>query len=219
MERETRTLPVELRVAEDGKSPVITGYAAVFGQWSEDLGGFRETIAQGAFAKTIQESDVRALWNHDANYPLGRNKAGTLRLKEDKKGLAIEIDPPNTQWASDLLESIRRGDVDQMSFGFQTIRDKWDSDDKNAVKRELQEVRLFDVSPVTFPAYPQTTVAVRAHVEKIRGIKTDGTAPADDSHPVSAASTPADDSHLLRDKRRRCDLALVLSGEYGRETK
>jgi len=211
MERVVLMTAKELRVSEDGKAPVITGYAAVFGQMSEDLGGFRESIAHGAFAKTIKESDVRALWNHDANYPLGRNKAGTLRLKEDKKGLAIEIDPPKTQWAADLMESIRRGDVDQMSFGFQTIKDKWESEDKSNVTRELQEVRLFDVSPVTFPAYPQTTVAVRALVEQLRGDKATATEPGNATHSAGATVEPGNDTHSILAKRRRCELAEKLS--------
>lgn len=159
MDKEIRYFNIELRA--DSEEPKITGHAAVFNQWSEDLGGFREIIRPGAFAKTIKEADVRALFNHDPNYVLGRNKAGTLRLEEDKKGLAIEIDPPDTQWARDLTTSIQRGDIDQMSFGFRTVKDKW-GDDGETNQRELLEVELFDVSPVTYPAYPQTSVGVRS---------------------------------------------------------
>lgn len=161
---ERRAFPfTETRVV-DGDKPKIVGYAAVFDQLSEPLWGFREIVRRGAFAKTIKEADVRALWNHDTNHVLGRIKSGTLRLKEDEKGLAIEIDPPNTQWARDLMESIRRGDVDQMSFGFRTVSDRWQSEN-GATIRELLEVDLFDVSPVTFPAYPQTSVGVRSAQE------------------------------------------------------
>jgi uncharacterized protein len=162
VKKEIRTVPIELRV-EGGESPKIVGHAAVFDKWSEDLGGFREKIRAGAFKKTIKEADVRALFNHDPNFVLGRNKAGTLSLAEDDKGLAISIDPPDTQWARDLTTSIERGDIDQMSFGFRTIKDQWTTPKEgNENQRELLEVELFDVSPVTFPAYPQTDVGVRS---------------------------------------------------------
>lgn len=147
----------ELRViGEDNQPKKIIGHAAVFNQLSEDLGGFREQIAPGAFAKTLKTADVRALFNHDPNYILGRTKSGTLQLAEDDQGLAVEINPPETQWANDLLISINRGDISQMSFAFRTLQDKWEKD-----IRELIEVELFDVSPVTYPAYPQTDVKLR----------------------------------------------------------
>lgn len=153
----------ELRVATraDGDLKMITGHAAVFNQDSEEIFGFVERIAPGAFATAIGRDDVRALWNHDANYVLGRNTAKTLRLSEDDVGLKIEIDPPDTQWARDLLVSIDRGDVTQMSFGFRTITDKWHTENSLTI-RTLIEVELFDVSPVTFPAYPQTDVGLRS---------------------------------------------------------
>ena len=168
MEKEIRTFPLsELRVEGD-KKPKILGYASVFNQKSDDLGGFREIVKPGAFAKTISESDIRALFNHDPNYVLGRKKTGTLELAEDEHGLRISINPPETTWAKDLLTSIKRGDIDQMSFGFTTIKDEWEKGIEGELNtRYLVEVRLFDISPVTFPAYPQTTVAVRAKVESI----------------------------------------------------
>ena len=134
----------------------------MFNAWSEDLGGFREQIAPGAFRESIKRDDVRALFNHSADFVLGRNLSGTLRLKEDKNGLAVEIDPPDTGFARDLLVSMARGDVNQMSFGFVTEKDEWDYADQKNIKRTLKQVRLFDVSVVTYPAYPQTDAAVRA---------------------------------------------------------
>jgi HK97 family phage prohead protease len=151
----------ELRVVdEDSDAPKIVGYAAVFNRLSEKLGYFREKISPGAFRNSLKNADVRAVWNHDPNYVLGRTTSGTLRLEEDQIGLRMEADPPETQWAKDFLVSIRRGDVNQMSFSFDTIRDEWTSNE-DATIRTLLEVELYDVSPVTFPAYPDTSVVAR----------------------------------------------------------
>ena len=153
----------------DADKNEITGYAARFGVWSEDLGGFKERIKQGAFAKTIKDGDVRLLFNHDPNFILARTANGTMTLQEDRKGLEFTASLPNTTYANDLKESIKRGDISQNSFGFRTINDKWKiSDDKNELdERTLTEVKLFDVSPVTFPAYPQTSVKVRSILKGI----------------------------------------------------
>ncbi len=170
-EKEIRTYTVELRA--DGDSRKLTGHAAVFNKWSEDLGYFREKIDPAAFDKSLKADDVRALFNHDPNYVLGRNKAGTLELSTDNKGLKVEIDPPDTQWARDLAVSIGRGDISQMSFGFRTITDEWThfNDSNKPSDRVLLEARLFDVSPVTYPAYPQTDVKVRSIIaNKLRSI-------------------------------------------------
>jgi|SRR6185369_713162 len=159
----------ELRTSRTGLSPRIVGHAAVFNQLSEDLGGFREKIAPGAFTETIKTADIRALWNHDPNYPLARTKSGTLKLEEDSTGLAIDASLADTTFTRDLLTWIDRGDVDQMSFGFRVMPDgqKWHLEDGGMV-RTLTNVELFDVSPVTFPAYPQTDVSVRSLAEEMR---------------------------------------------------
>lgn len=152
----------ELRVTGDsGSAPKIEGYAAVFGPLSVNLGGFQERVRVGAFAKTIQESDIRGLFNHDPNFVLGRNKSGTMELREDPKGLWFRVDPPKAAWADGLVESIRRGDIDQCSFSFRTLKDEWGEEDDRTV-RTLVEVRLFDVGPVTFPAYEATIAQVRS---------------------------------------------------------
>ena len=162
---EIRTLPLEeLRINNLEKKRFIEGHAAVFDSWSETLGGifpFKEKVRKGAFSQTIEKDDIRALFNHDPNYVLGRNKAGTLELKEDETGLYVRIIPPDTQAARDLITSIERGDINQMSFGFTVEEEKWDTVEGIDV-RELRKVKLFDVSPVTFPAYPSTDVGVRA---------------------------------------------------------
>lgn len=158
----------ELRIASEGEKRTIVGYAAVYDQLSEDLGGFVEMIRKGAFTESLAQDDIRCLWNHDANHVLGRNKAGTLRLSEDLRGLRIECDLPDTQAGRDVAIGIERGDIAHMSFGFETIERRWTfRKPPEADLRELMKVRLFDVSPVTFPAYPQTEVGMRASGEDL----------------------------------------------------
>lgn len=157
----------EIRINESDGGTCIEGHAAVFDSWSETLGGifpFKEKVRKGAFAESIGKDDIRALFNHDPNYVLGRNRAGTLELVEDDVGLRVRITPPDTSWARDITTSIRRGDISQMSIGFVVEDDEWSSKD-GIDTRELKKVRLFDVSPVTFPAYTTTDVGVRAMQE------------------------------------------------------
>ncbi len=171
---EYRTYPLaELRVEEpDGQRPRIVGHAAIFNRRSEvlmQIGSERlvEEVAPGAFTKTLREADIRALVNHDPNLVLGRNRSGTLSLAEDERGLAVTIEPPDTQAARDLIALMRRGDVNQMSFAFQSVKESWSREDDEATGitthvRRLREARLYDVSVVTFPAYPDTDAQVRA---------------------------------------------------------
>lgn len=157
----------ELRAKPDSRT--IEGYAAVFNSESEDLGWYVEEIAPGAF-DDVMEDDVRALFNHDPNLILARTTSGTLKLGIDEKGLTYSFDAPETTTGNDLLESVRRGDVSQSSFGFIVGEQRWDElemmkDGKRwfKTKRTILKIdRLFDVSPVTYPAYPDTTVAKRA---------------------------------------------------------
>lgn len=160
---ERRELPVTVDIEQrDEHTPVIKGHAAVFNKWA-NVYGFKERIVPGAFDRAIKEDDVRALFNHDPNYVLGRTASGTLRLSVDNRGLVYEIDPPDTQWADDLVESMRRGDISQSSFGFIVTKESWEfKGDGKMDERTIEEVELFDVSPVTYPAYPQTDVKVRS---------------------------------------------------------
>jgi HK97 family phage prohead protease len=156
--------PAEIRVAQgDGEPTRIYGYAALFDSFSVDLGGFREKIQRGTFLETIASDDIRALFNHDPNLILGRNKSGTLRLSEDETGLAYEIQVPATQAGRDLVESIRRGDITQNSFGFRVLPDgaEWKEEADGTLIRILKKVKLYDISPVTYPAYPDTELALR----------------------------------------------------------
>ena len=160
MERETRIGTVEVR-SDDGENR-ISGYAAVFHRLSENLGGFREKILPNAFDNVLND-DVRALINHQSSLILGRTKADTLQLSVDDKGLHYRIDPPDTQYARDLIASIRRGDITQSSFAFQVEDDNWNEDDDGRLIRTIKSFKkLFDIAPVTYPAYSDTTVAARA---------------------------------------------------------
>ena len=147
--------------AEDGAGMTIVGHASMFDSPYE-LGGFREQVARGAFKKSLKEGDVAALWNHDPNVVLGRNKSGTLRLSEDESGLRYEVDLPDTQPARDLYTLIQRGDIYQSSFAFEIQREKWDKAEEEGglPLRTIKQVRLYDVSPVTYPVSPTTDVDV-----------------------------------------------------------
>lgn len=161
--RELRIVQNKIEVREDGDTRKIVGYAARFNELSEEMWGFKEKIAPGAFKNALLNSDTRALFNHDPNYVLGRISAGTLRLQEDDKGLWYEIIPPDTQWARDLLNSIERGDVKESSFGFNIVAggDEWDESGDIPIRTITEVERLYDISPVTFPAYPTTSTGLR----------------------------------------------------------
>lgn len=157
-EWERRMLPATLRADEDRRR--IRGYAIVFDSLSHDLGGFREIIKPEAVERTIREAlDVRALVDHDTGKVIGRTKAGTLMLRKDGHGLRIEIDPPDTTVGRDILESIRRGDITGMSFGFRTLDDEWHMEDGEPI-REVTDMIIREVSIVAMPAYEATDVAV-----------------------------------------------------------
>lgn len=163
-ERRTFTVRnIEARQAEDGTMR-MAGYAAVFNEASLPL-PFIEKIAPGAFTKTLQETpDVRLLANHEG-LPMARTKNGTMRLYEDETGLYFEAELANTQEARDLYTLVERGDVDQMSFAFRVIRQNWS---KDRTERTLTEVSLADgdVSIVTYPAYPATSVEAREAIKR-----------------------------------------------------
>ncbi len=164
MEQRTKYLSfdAEFRSEGEGEDRKIVGYAAVFGKLSEDLGGFRERIKRGAFKRALSEgADVLALHEHDRRHILGRTTSGTLKLKEDREGLAVEIVPPDTQTGRDVMESLRRRDLRQMSFAFIPI-DTADVTEGGERIRELRDVDLLDVSIVAQPAYLQTIAKLRA---------------------------------------------------------
>jgi len=166
MKKERRYIVAkELRVDTEDKK--IRGYAAVFDEETQLGPGYYEVVRPGAFAACLDTAiDCRALWNHNADLVMGRTKSGTLTLTEDDEGLRIEINPPDTETARHWVESISRGDVDQMSFGFKARKEAWVKREDSEL-RELLEVDVFDVSPVTYPAYDGTSVAYRSADEII----------------------------------------------------
>ncbi|MBG9840865.1 peptidase U35 [Bacillus tropicus] len=163
--KETRTFDItglQTREATENESNVISGYAAVFNSPTNISDWFTETIAPGAFSRAISENgDIRALFNHDWSNVLGRTKSGTLRLEEDERGLKFEVDLPDTTVASDLVKSMRRGDINQCSFGFIATEETWDYSVEPAL-RTIHEVELFEVSVVSVPAYGDTEASVRS---------------------------------------------------------
>lgn len=164
---------VRVRRNPDGR-PVIHGYAAVFHSWSVDLGGFIERIRPGAFSRVIREQqDVRALVGHDTSLVLGRTKSGTLSIAEDDHGLAFELHPPDGPLAAHYVNAVERGDMDGMSFRFIAKKEAWNYD-ADPVQRDLIDVDIDEISLVAYPAYPDTSAAIRsleAH-RKIQPLRT-----------------------------------------------
>jgi len=174
--RERRSLREPLEFREDGDAATISGYAAVFnketiiggGSW-----GFREVIEPGAFDEALSRpDDVRVLFNHNPDLLLGRTESDTARLSVDKKGLKYEADLPDTAAARDVRTLIKRGDVSGSSFAFTVVDDEWEEPKANKHDgtitmplRRVKNVELFDVSAVTYPAYPQTSVSARSKAQ------------------------------------------------------
>lgn len=156
---EKRVLNTEFREFEG----TTEGFAAVFNSTSEDLGGFIERIAPGAFDNVLND-DVRALINHDPNMILGRTTSGTLQIEQTEEGLRYSYTDPDTTYSNDLKKSMKRGDVTQSSFSFSIADggDEWEQRDGKLIRTITKFGRLYDVSPVTYPAYPDTTVATRS---------------------------------------------------------
>jgi HK97 family phage prohead protease len=159
-EPEVRVNSTSFEVRAEGDGMTFTGYASVFNSPSEDLGGFIEYVAPGAFKRSLQSrNEVKLLWNHDAGEPLASLRGGTMQLVEDEIGLKVTAQLPNTTRGRDVAELLRTKVIDSMSFGFNVIRDSWSRDGQT---RTLESVRLFETSIVSFPAYASTTATVRS---------------------------------------------------------
>lgn len=163
--RELTTQKIEIREDDDGNR-TISGYAVKWEKKSHVLGffmKFREQFKKGAFADSLAADDQRFLWSHDTSKVLGRTKNNTLRLEEDDIGLRFELDLPKTTLGDDTYESIKRGDVDGVSFGFQKITDEIIEPDDDMPLRTVTKAKLFEVSAVAFPAYPDSEVSARGY--------------------------------------------------------
>lgn len=153
--REVRTFDITNLTTRDNaeeNSRIVTGYAAVFNSPTLLYDGLEEVISPGAFSKSLSNSDIRCLFDHDWGKVLGRTKSGTLRLEEDERGLKFEVELPNTTDGNNLIISMERGDINQCSFGFIPTEEVWDYK-ADPVLRTVNEVELFEVSVVSLPAY------------------------------------------------------------------
>ena len=195
-ERRAFTGPVEIR-EEDGKK-IIRGYAAVFDSPTTIAGWFDEEIAPGTFDRALKEKqDVRCLTNHNPDLLLGRTKSGTLTLGVDDHGLWYEDEAPDNNAGRDALESIGRGDMSGSSFGFYIRKQEWIEEEGKQEKRIIKDVDLFDVSPVTFPAYKDTEVALRAQY----GTKEKRTIPGMED--TRTEETPDNDDTTTEERERK----------------
>lgn len=200
---ETRTITFDLEPLEtrENEPKVLKGIAIKYNVLSEPMyDQFYERINPRALDKTLKENDQVALWGHDSMYVLGRKSEGTLKLINKADGLHFEITPPSTTWANDLIESVKRKDIKQMSFGFNVVTDKWYADEDSKKKhglaiREIEELKLYEISLVTFPAYTQTSV----RNNNIQG-EYIPTPPKDDSHKLEASIR----SRKLDIQKRKC---------------
>lgn len=159
--RQMRTASTQFATRDDNGALAIEGYFAVFNSNYDIAPGLSESIAPGAFDNTLS-GDIRALINHDTTLVLGRTKANTLQLRTDNHGLWGHIDiNPNDTDAMNLYNRVQRGDVDQCSFGFDIISEETDFREDGSIHWTIKEVELYEVSPCTFPAYSETTIAAR----------------------------------------------------------
>jgi hypothetical protein len=198
---ERRTVTGEVRATATEAGPtMLSGYAAVFNEETviEGWAPFREMVKPGAFAQAIARDDVRGLFNHDPNYVLGRTSNGTMRLREDERGLHYEIDlNPNDPEAVSVGAKVARGDVSQSSFAFQVEEDAWEYPKGALPLRTIVRVApLYDASVVTYPAYATTSVSARA-IERAKQSPT--------SEPRTFAADPVSriSEMLLRWRERR----------------
>ena len=159
-----RDLKTTFKITREDINPnemIIEGYFALYEQETELFEGSYEIITKGAFDTTLN-NDIRALWNHNTQYVLGRNKSGTLEVKADDKGLFGLIKLPQTQYAQDLYNLVQRGDVDQCSFGFNILYEDLEELANGGYRWRINEIDLHEISVVTFPAYENTSVKARS---------------------------------------------------------
>jgi HK97 family phage prohead protease len=204
---ERRYYQSEARASKDGAALIIGGHGAVFNRWTTIAGLFEERVAPGAFVQSIHEDDVRALFNHDPSLVIGRMSAGTLTLAEDQTGLAYRVALPDSPNGQNVYVAVDRGDVRESSFSFDVLPDgdvwEWPEDPSGLPRRTLTKVRLYDVGPVTFPAYADADVSTTAR-SVLAAAEARGALPARRSAAelLEAARAAADEAAALEAGRR-----------------
>ncbi len=204
---EVRNFPLELRVLPGADGPLkIVGYVARFNSLSEDLGGFREIIMPGAFTASLKKNDMRSFFNHNPDYVIGRQSAGTASFREDQIGLYMEAIPPDTQWARDLLKSIERGDISGQSFAFRLLdpeKDQTWEEKKGVMTRTLLRIDVREAGPVSMPAYTATDVSVA--LRSMEEFRSNLSSEPDGSKNPGDSQEP---THRLDDLERDLDLTV-----------
>ena len=210
MRKELRfTADKELRTLGSDDEMKIGGYAAVFEKYSQPIGRFIEKIAKGAFASSLAQDDIRALWSHNSDIVLGRTRNQTLRLFEDDFGLGFELMLPATQAGRDAYTSIKRGDVSGVSFGFSVLSDSWKKGEEGKPhERTLNTIKLFEISPTAFPAYEQTSVAVRAADDAVLEVEKQWARELEAALETAEQDEKQRAFHAMRMKLRRAELGL-----------
>jgi len=193
----------DVEIGED-EEVILRGYAVVYNSDSENMGGFYEQIAPGAF-RDVMGDDVRAYLNHDENRLLGRVSSGTLTISSDDRGLYYEVKMPNTTYAKDLIELMKRGDINQSSFAFLIGDDYWEERNGETYRIITKISRLLDVSPVAQPAYPDATSEIATRdLETEPEVKVEAVAPIEVA-PVEA-EIKEDDSNIYLYKSKILNL-------------
>lgn len=228
LERRNTTKAVEYRDGDSGSEGTLSGYASVYLRYSQNLGGFVEQVARGAFAKSLGDKvPVLARYNHEDEWLLGTTEAGTLQLADDEIGLAYEVELPPTNAGKDVAILAKRGDIRYSSFAFYTLEDEWSVTEQGFPLRTLISVQLTDVAPVNSPAYLDTTAGVRSLADRV-GLEVDTLTvatteeirslllgeridiPAVEARSEELAEESAQgDTHALDLARRRLDLEMM----------
>ena len=232
LERRTRALSdtdVRLVRADDGKARGFAGHASVFNSRTA-IGnpltwGWYEEVAPGAFTKTLAEGDARFLVDHDSRLLVARVSAGDLQLAEDDIGLGVDAElDAELSYVRDLIRNLEKRRITGMSFGFYVVRDDWDTEDVETSDghtatvevRTIREVRLLEVSAVTFPAYEDTDAGLRAMTTEVRAARqTSPDAPGDRSAPAEATRSSDDPAPADATQGRAARLQAADSARMG----
>lgn len=211
-ERRFTSVPVEIRAGKDPQRSTIGGYAAKFNRMSQNLGGFKEVIAPGAFNRSASQGwpDVQARYNHNDDQLLGTVGGNSLRLSVDSEGLLYDVDLLDDEMSQRVYKLVGRGDVRQSSFAFIAEDDEWETDDTGYPLRTLRQVRLLDVAPVNAPAYLDTSVGLRSLADKF-GADVEEVRKMAEANELVRFFKRTDDTGSVTDQTRNAQVALAKS--------